>query len=58
MSSGAANIDITLQGKAFEPSFGAAVNIAGLVKIANDTKTTYAFIDNMSIIPETGNVDG
>lgn len=58
MSSGAANIDITLQGKAFEPSFGAAVNIAGLVKIANDTKATYAFIDNMSIVPETGNVDG
>ncbi len=58
MSSGAANIDLSLIAKAFEPSFGATVNVAGLVKVINDTQSTYAYINNMSVTPETGNADG
>lgn len=58
MTSGAANINLLLQAKAYEPSFGASVKIDWDIKIANDTKSTYAYIDSFNLVPETGNVDG
>ncbi len=58
MTSGAANINLLLQAKAYEPSFGASVKIDWDIKIANDTKSTYAYINSFNLVPETGNVDG
>lgn len=55
---GNAHLGIDINGKAFEPSFGASVWFHGALAFLQEKAKTYGIINAFTIAPETGNIDG